>query len=186
MKHLLACTSLLLAATLTLPAQMMMDHAKAPASPAASESATIAGKAVTISYSAPSVKGRAGQLFGKDGKIGHDPTYPVWRAGANAATKLHTDADLMIGTLLVPKGDYTVYIDLSDPANWVLIINKQTGQWGTIYDAHQDLGRVKMKMEKPAALVETLKYTIKDLGKGKAKLSLAWENLCGSVSFTVK
>ena len=186
MKHLLACTSLLLAATLTLPAQMMMDHAKAPASPAASESATIAGKAVTISYSAPSVKGRAGQLFGKDGKIGHDPTYPVWRAGANSATKLHTDADLMIGTLLVPKGDYTVYIDLSDPANWVLIINKQTGQWGTIYDAHQDLGRVKMKMEKPPALVETLKYTIKDLGKGKAKLSLAWENLCGSVSFTVK
>jgi hypothetical protein len=183
MKCLLVCTSLLFAATLT--AQTGAPKAP-PASPAATESATIAGKAITISYSAPSVKGRAGQLFGKDGKIGHDPTYPVWRAGANAATKLHTDADLMIGTLLVPKGDYTVYIDLSDPANWVLIINKQTGQWGTIYDAHQDLGRVKMKMEKPAALVETLKYTIKDLGKGKAKLSLAWENLCGSVSFTVK
>jgi hypothetical protein len=183
MKHLLVCTSLLIAATLS--AQPGAPKAP-PASPAATESATIAGKTVTISYSSPAVKGRAGQLFGKDGRIGHDPTYPVWRAGANTATKLHTDADLMIGSLLVPKGDYTLYVDLSDPANWVLIINKQVGQWGTMYDQHQDLIRVKMTMETPPMLVENLKYTIKDQGKGKAKLSLAWENLCGNVYFTVK
>lgn len=183
MKRSLVCTTLLLAATLS--AQPSPPKAP-PASPAATESVTIAGKAITISYNSPGVKGRAGQLFGKDGRISHDPTYPVWRAGANAATKLHTDADLLIGSVQVPKGDYTLYIDLTDPANWVLIINKQVGQWGTIYDSHQDLGRVKLTMEKPPALVENLKYTIKDLGKGKAKLSLAWENLCGSVSFTVK
>ncbi|HEY1256226.1 MAG TPA: DUF2911 domain-containing protein [Terracidiphilus sp.] len=183
MKRSLVCTTLLLAATLS--AQPSPPKAP-PASPAATESVTIAGKAITISYNSPGVKGRAGQLFGKDGRISHDPTYPVWRAGANAATKLHTDADLLIGSAQVPKGDYTLYIDLTDPANWVLIINKQVGQWGTIYDQHQDLGRVKLTMEKPPALVENLKYTIKDLGKGKAKLSLAWENLCGSVSFTVK
>jgi hypothetical protein len=182
MKCLLVCTSLLFAATLSAqPAPK-----GPPPSPAATESATIAGKAITISYSSPAVRGRAGQLFGKDGRIGHDPTYPVWRAGANQATKLHTDADLTIGGQVVPKGDYTIYVDVSDPANWVLIINKQVGQWGTMYDQHQDLIRVKLTMEKPPALVENLKYTIKDLGKGKAKLSLAWENLCGSVSFTVK
>jgi hypothetical protein len=183
MKRLLACTSLLIAATLS--AQPGPPKGP-PLSPAATESATIAGKAITISYSSPRVRGRAGQIFDKGGLISHDPTYPVWRAGANAATKLHTDADLTIGSLLVPKGDYTLYVDISDSANWVLIINKQVGQWGTIYDQHQDLGRVKLSMEKPPALVENLKYTIKDLGKGKAKLSLAWENLCGTVSFTAK
>ncbi len=93
MKRSLVCTTLLLAATLS--AQPSPPKAP-PASPAATESVTIAGKAITISYSSPGVKGRAGQLFGKDGRIGHDPTYPVWRAGANAATKLHTDADLLI------------------------------------------------------------------------------------------
>lgn len=181
MKRFLVCIGLLVAASLPLAAQQ-----KAPLSPAATEMASIAGKTITITYSSPAVRGRAGQLFGKDGRIGHDPTYPVWRAGANAATKLHTGADLMIGSLLVPKGDYTLYVDVADPANWVLIINKQVGQWGTIYDAHQDLGRVKMTMAKPPALVENLKYSIKTLGKSKAKLSLAWENHCGSVSFTVK
>jgi len=45
---------------------------------------------------------------------------------------------------------------------------------------------VKLTMEKPPALVENLKYTIKDLGKGKATLTLAWENLCGTVSFSAK
>ena len=181
MKRLLACAALLAAATLTLSAQQ-----KPPASPLATESATIAAKTITIDYSSPRVRGRAGKLFGKDGRIGQDPTYPVWRAGANEATKLHTDAELDLGGLIVPKGDYTLYVDLTDPANWVLIVNKQVGKCGTVYDKSQDLGRVKMTMEKPPALVENLKYTVKDNGSGTGTLSLAWENLSGSVSITVK
>jgi hypothetical protein len=179
MKNLFVCTCLVAATTL-------FAQQNPPASPAATASSTIGGKAVTITYSSPGVKGRAGHLFTKDGRIGQDPTYPVWRAGANAATKLHTDADLTIGGLAVPKGDYTLYVDVSDPANWTLIVNKQTGQWGTVYDKAQDLGRVPMKMEKPAALVENLKYTIKDSGTGKESLSLAWENLCGTVPVAVR
>jgi hypothetical protein len=175
-KRLLICTGLLVAASLTLSAQQ-----GPPKSPSATESATIAGKAITITYSSPSVKGRAGHIFAKDGLIGHDPTYPVWRAGANSATKLHTDADLTIGDLAVPKGDYTLYVDVSDPENWVLIVNKQTGQWGTKYDKAQDLGRVKMATSKPGALVESLKYTITDLGGTTGKLTLEWENHAASV-----
>ena len=167
MKRLLVCTGLLVAATLALSAQ------QPPASPAATESATLSGKAITISYNAPAVKGRAGQLFGKDGRIGHDPTYPVWRAGANQATKLHTDADLTIGSLVVPKGDYTLYIDLTDPANWVLIINKQVGQWGTMYDQHQDLGRVKLTMEKPPALVESPLHCGPGVARGADRAAMA-------------
>jgi hypothetical protein len=180
MKRLFVCTSLLFAA-----ATLLAQHDPA-ASPAATESVTIASKTITISYSSPAVKGRAGKLFGKDGRIGQDPTYPVWRAGANAATKLHTEANLTLGGLAVPKGDYSLYVDLSDPANWVLIVNKQTGQWGTVYDKAQDLGRVKMDMEKPPALAENLKYILKDLGGNTGKLQLVWENLCGSVPITVK
>jgi len=148
--------------------------------------ATIGGKTITITYSSPGVKGREGKLFGTDGRISKDSTYPIWRAGANAATRLHTEADLDLGGLTVPKGDYSLYVDLSDPNNWVLIVNKQAGQWGMTYDKTQDLGRMKMNMEKPSALVENLKYSLQDLGGAKGKLSLAWENLCGTVSITVK
>src|SRR5215831_5241054 len=122
------------------------------------ESKTIGGKTIAITYGSPKVNGRVGKLFGKDGRIGQDPTYPVWRAGANAATKFHTDADLDIGGLAVPKGDYTLYVDLADPAKWQLVVNKQTGQWGLTYNKDQDLGRVAMAMTKPGATVEDLKY----------------------------
>jgi len=80
---------------------------------AVTESKTIGGKTIVITYSSPKVNNRVGKLFGKDGRIGQDPTYPVWRAGANAATKFHTDADLDVGALFVPKGDYTLYVDLT-------------------------------------------------------------------------
>src|SRR6185436_11979972 len=75
-------------------------------SPAAETSAKVAGKSLTIKYFAPSVRGR--DIFSPKGVISNDSTYPVWRAGANAATALHTDADLDVGGLNVPKGDYTL------------------------------------------------------------------------------
>jgi hypothetical protein len=178
MKNLLICTSLLIAAT------ALYAQSGPPKSPPATESATIGGKAITITYSSPGVKGRAGHLFTKDGLIGHDPTYPVWRAGANAATKLHTDADLTVGDLNIPRGDYSLYVDISDPDNWVLVVNKQSLQWGTKYDKSQDLGRVAMKTSKPPATVENLKYTLTDLGGGAGKLTLEWENRSASVPIT--
>ena len=184
MKRLLVCASLLAAATVVFA--QTAPPKPPPASPAATESVTINGKAITITYSSPGVKGRAGQLFGKEGRIAKDPHYPIWRAGANAETKLHTDADLVIGDLLVPKGDYSLFVDLTDPANWVLIVSKQTGKWGLSYDPALDLGRVKLSMSKPPALVENLKYTLKDQGGNKVNLSLAWENLIGSAGITVK
>ena len=115
-----------------------------------------------------------------------DPTAPIWRAGANSATAFHSDADLNIAGLAVPKGDYTLYVNVKDPDAWELVINKQTGQWGTEYDASKDLGRVKMQMTKPPALIEMLKYTITGTGGNKGTIQLAWENHISSVSVTAK
>lgn len=150
------------------------------------ESVTINGKKIVIQYASPAVNGRVGKLFGKDGRIGQDQTYPVWRAGANDATVLHTNADLDLGGLAVPKGDYSLFVNLANPSAWELIVNRQTGQSGLEYDSKQDLGRVKMTMSKPAAMVEQLKYTLSSSGGNKGKLELAWENVAASVPFTVK
>jgi hypothetical protein len=179
MNQLLVCTGLLIAATAVLAQQ------KPPASPPATEAATIAGKAITIKYSSPGIKGREGHIFSKDGLISKDPHYPVWRAGANSATSLHTDADLTIGDLAVPKGDYTLFVEISDPDSWVLIVSKQTGEWGLRYDKTQDLGSTKMKMSKPMGMVENLKYTLTALGGTTGKLNLEWENHSASVLIAV-
>ena len=153
-------------------------------SPAEQTSVTLGGKTLAIKYSAPSVRGR--KIFGAGGLLSNDPTYPAWRAGANSATSFHTDADLDIGGLAVPKGDYTIYAWVADPDNWQLIINKETGQWGLSYDAKKDVGRVKMTMSKPPALIEMYKMTLSATGPKSAKLQLEWEHHIASVSISEK
>jgi len=176
-KTILICMAVLIGAVIVVLAQQK------PPSPPAETSVTVAGKVLTIKYSAPSVRGR--QIWGEGGLISKDKTYPVWRAGANSATAFHTDADLDIKGLAVPKGDYTIYVLINtDP--WQLIINKQTGQWGLTYNKDMDLGRVPMDMSKPASLIETYKMTLSGTGGNSGKLQLEWENKIASVPFTVK
>ncbi len=155
-----------------------------PKSPPADTSVTIAGKTITIKYSAPSVRGR--KIFGEGGQLSHDPHYPVWRAGANAATALHTDADLDIKGLHVPAGDYTLFVNVADPDNWELIVSKDTGEWGLAYKSDKDLGRMKMDMSKPAAMVEVYKMTLSGTGGKSGTLLLEWENLAATVPFAVQ
>ena len=147
-------------------------------SPPAETSITVAGKAIRVNYSAPSMRGR--KIFG-----GLEPYGRVWRAGANEATALHTDANLDIGGLSVPKGDYTLFVYL-DPNQWQLIVSKATEEWGLDYNQGHDLGRVKMEMSKPPHPIETYKMTLTSLGANKAKLRLEWENTVAEVPITVK
>ena len=170
---------------LLLLASLMMAVSTASAqSPPETASGKIGGATLVIKYAAPSVRGR--QIFGEGGLVIGDPTAPIWRAGANDATAFHTDANLDIGGLAVPKGDYTLFVNLKDPDAWELVINKQTGQWGLTYDPSKDLGRVKMEMSKPPAPVETLKYTISSAGGNKGTIQLAWEKHVASVPVTAK
>ena len=136
-------------------------------SPTAETSVTLGGQPITIEYNAPSVRGR--KVEG-----GLVPFGQAWRLGADSATTLTTGGDIMIGSLKVPKGVHTLYI-LAEESGWKLIVNKQTGQWGTEYDQKQDLGRVDMKVSKTPAPVETLKITLS--GSGKAgTLDIQWGN----------
>ncbi|HUK35324.1 MAG TPA: DUF2911 domain-containing protein [Vicinamibacterales bacterium] len=154
-------------------------------SPPARATGTVGGKSVSIQYSAPSVRGR--KIFGAGGLLSHDPTYPIWRAGANAATTFKTEGTLDVGGLNVPAGTYTLYVNVKDPDQWELVVSKQTGQWGLTYPgASSDLGRVKMTMSKPPAPVEQLKYTLTDKGGGAGELRLEWENHAATVALHAK
>ena len=108
-----------------------------------------------------------------------------WRTGADSATMFRTEADLDIGGLKVPKGAYSIYT-LPGAKEWQLIVNKQTGQFGTEYDPKQDLGRVKMNLTQTPALVDGFKIELSSTGGNKGLLKMAWERTDVSVPFVVQ
>jgi hypothetical protein len=160
-------------------APMVDPAAKKPLSPPAKAEVSVTGADISIDYSAPSIRKRI--IFG-----GLVPYGQVWRTGANAATTLKTSGDLKIGDLMVPAGTYTLY-SLPTADGMQLIVNKQTGQWGTVYDAKQDLGRVPMKVTKTSAPLETMvidfENTMGDMGM--TELHVKWADRDASVEINV-
>lgn len=101
------------------------------------EDAAFAGPSrIAIVYGQPHARGRRieGGLIPRD---------TVWRFGANASTMLHTDVDLTLGTLNVPRGDYALYL-LYTSAGWQLIVNTASASWGSEYDPKRDVGRTAL------------------------------------------
>src|SRR5688572_17704642 len=139
---------------------------------------SISGANFTITYSRPMKRGRV--IFG--GEI--VPWGEVWRTGANEATHFHTDKDLAIGGTPVPAGTYSLWT-IPRPEGWTLIINKQTGQWGTIYDPAQDLTRIEMQDEAPATLEEQFTISLEPKEPG-AVLRLRWDDREAWVPIEIK
>ncbi len=113
------------------------------------EDAGLTGPArIAISYGQPHARGR--KIVG-----GLIPNDTVWRFGANEATTLHTDLDITLGTLAIPRGDYSLFL-LKSGTKWELIVNSRTGAWGTDRDAKQDFGRVTLAARNLTDNEETL------------------------------
>lgn len=146
-----------------------------PASPRDTADMTVAGDRFYVDYGRPYMRGRT--IMG-----GLVPYGEVWRTGANAATTFVTPRDLRIGGTPVPAGTYTLYT-IPGENEWQLIVNRQTGQWGTQYDAAQDLVRIPMQVERTAAPVE--QFTIQMMPGSPARLVMEWENTRASVPVEV-
>ncbi len=155
---------------------MQQDPSKR-ASPPGTAEITLAGKKLKVDYGRPSMKGR--KIFGELVPYGQ-----VWRTGANEATHFTTEADLEIGGTRVPAGKYTLYT-LPAESGWKLIINKQTGQWGTTYNQGQDLARIDMKTEAIEIPIEQFLISFLPKGSDGATLRLDWEKTRAQVDIQV-
>ena len=161
-----------------LPAQMAGDAAKPLPSPPAQAAVELAGKHITIDYNTPFMRGR--KIFG--GLVPYDK---VWRTGANPATTLKTEGALDIGGASVPAGTYTLYT-LPSAGTWRLIINKQTGQWGTVYNQPQDLARVDMKKATLPSPQEKMSISFEKTKGSTTELHVKWETTDVWVPVTAK
>lgn len=150
---------------------------QAQASPPDTVRATVGAANIEVAYSRPFRRGRT--IFGSNVV----PWDRVWRTGANAATQITTSRDLMFGSTHLPAGKYTLWT-LPSANGAKLIINSQTGQWGTDYDAKRDLARVDLTARALGAPVEQFTISVEPAGQGGV-LKLAWDRTEYSIPFTV-
>ncbi len=131
------------------------------------------GANISITYGRPYLKDR---VVGESVAPKADR---VWRLGADEATTLVTDRDLMLGSAHVPAGEYTLWTThMNDEFH--LIINSETGQWGTAYNADHDLAHAAMEVGELATPAEQLTLKIED-----GKLGFDWGTMTASVPLMV-
>ena len=128
--------------------------------------ASIGGATFSVDYGRPLARGRT--LLGD--VIPYDR---VWRTGANAATQFTTSAPINLAGIAVPAGSYTLWT-VPRVKGVELIVNRQTGQWGTSYDPARDLARAPMKSDTLATPVDRFTITIDSVAARRGMLALAW------------
>ena len=163
--------ALLSAAITPVQGQMTGMEPAQPGAPltseAATSTATLAGGTIDIHYNTPHMRGRKvmGELV---------PYDQVWRTGANPATTLITSVPLKFGDLVVPAGTHTIYTWPTE-TEWKLIVNNETGQWGTEYKPEMDLGRVPMKAKAMTSSQEVMSLTFENTTSTSTELHVRWE-----------
>jgi len=140
--------------------------------------ASIAAATFSVDYGRPLVRGR--RLLGNVISYDH-----VWRTGANAATQFTNSAPITLAGLSLPAGTYTLWT-VPHVSGVDLIVNQQTGQWGTEYSRAQDLGRVRMKTDSVAPPVEKFTISIEPSDARHGILAMVWGTFRWTAPFVVQ
>jgi len=176
MKSLRSILVALTALALTSP---LFAEEKPRVSPHETVNATVGEAKITIVYGRPYSKdpksGQKRKIWG-----GLVPYSKVWRMGADEATTLTTDKDITIGGTAIAAGTYTLFL-MPEEGAAKLIVNKQTGQWGTKYDEKQDLVRIDLKKLEVDKQVDQFTIAV-DSGM----LKLTWEDVQYSAAIAAK
>ena len=160
---------------LTAFVNVQAQQARVRQSPKLTATGKVGNANITITYGSPAVKGRKiwGELvpFGK-----------VWRAGANEATQIETDADVMVEGKKLTAGKYSLYM-IPNEKEWQIIFNSQVGQWGiersgeTTRNPDKDVLLINVKPTSSDTLQESLLYNITESG-----IVLKWETIVIPIS----
>ena len=183
MKKLLASVILVLSVVVLLPSTNAQEK-KARVSPHETIKASIDGDDLTIVYGRP---------YTKDPKSGEKrkiwgtlvPFGKVWRLGADEATLLTTQQPIDLGGKTIPAGTYSLFLLPQSDKQASLIVNKQTGQWGTKYDEKQDFARVDMTGKPAGAPADQLTIAMEKNPAGGGTLNVTWEGTQYSADFKV-
>lgn len=154
-------------------------------SPAGSVYSKVGLTDVTIEYSRPKVKGR--KIFG-EGSDFLQPYGQLWRAGANAGSKITLSTDATIGGKEVKAGTYMIYMTPGASSfSFKLYSDLTLGGNVKGYDAANEVISVDATATKQSSSTEALTYNISDISADNtsANIELAWADVSVKVPIKV-
>lgn len=116
------------------------DAIKPRPSPASIISMRYKDAYVKLTYSQPHKRGR--EIFGTLVPFGQ-----VWRTGANEATEITSTKDILLNSILLKAGTYSIFT-IPDKIKWTIIINSDLGLWGAYnYNSKMDVFRFDVPVQ---------------------------------------
>lgn len=148
-------------------------------SPAAKLEQKVGLTDVTIEYSRPGVKGRT--IFGDLVPYGK-----MWRAGANANTKITFSDDVMFGENTLKAGTYAVYVT-PNKETWDIYFYTDSNNWGTPskWEDKKVAAKVTAEVHEVPFNVESFSMDINGLNNNGGTLEFIWEKTYVGTPFTV-
>jgi hypothetical protein len=147
-------------------------------SPRDTARSSIGNVSITIDYSRPHARGRV--LLGNV-----IPYERVWRTGANAATQFTTSAPIRLAGIQLAAGTYTLWT-IPHPNGVDLIVNGQSGQWGTQYDHSRDVGKAPMQSSALSTPVDQFTISVTGNDARHGTLTLEWGSFRWSAPIEVR
>lgn len=177
---------LFIALALFLSIQSAMAQMDLPASggnPRATITEEVGITSITLKYSRPDVNKREGKLWGtvvtwgfSSNNLATNKTNMPWRAGANEATTISFEHDVLVAGKPVKAGTYGLFMAVW-PDSVTLILSKQTDAWGSFYyDEKDDVLRATVKPVMLDKSVEYLKYEFIEHKEKYCVIAMQWEN----------
>jgi hypothetical protein len=173
------------------------QRAASPRGEASTQIGSTDGPWMVVDYGRPILRGRTA-IFGSGEEYGQGlyAGAPVWRAGANVTTTLTTETDLGIAGKHLPAGTYTLFVELTSPTEWTLIISghkakpsyrsEEEGLWGAYgYTADKDVIRAPMAVNPLEVMVDQFTISFMNVTEAGGQMAMIWGNTMGAVNFEV-
>jgi hypothetical protein len=146
-------------------------------------SQTIDGTTITIDYSRPRLRGRDihADLFGNQIHWGE-----VWTPGANEATTLEADADILIEGVPVPAGAWSVWM-VVDPEAWELVLDPRIDLYHTDHpEPAADQIRIPIETTEMESSTEALTWSFPAVYTSGADLRMQWGTVAVDMAVDVE
>lgn len=123
---------------------------------------------ISVEYGRPGIKGR--KIFGE-----LVPYNKVWRAGANAATKITFGQNVNFGGKMVNAGSYSLFI-VPTEKEWKIILNSVANQWGAYeYNDKMNIAEVSVPVQKLSDKQEFFEISLQPVDEHTSHLGIKWD-----------
>jgi len=162
-------------ATILVLAFVYLNYRNRTLSPPGKEIFKRSGFSFEVDYSRPSVKGRL--IFGAAADGALQPFGSYWRLGANEATEISFNKNILFNGEFLEAGRYRVYA-IPGASTFVIGVNSEVGKWGAMEpDYSKDLFKTEVEVNYLNEPIEKFTIRIVQNPQGTADLFFEWSDV---------